>query len=186
MSDEAKENDMEEGGKQKLKGIEEPGETDVLCGRGGAALRHPGNQTYRRLVHLNKGLYITCLKAEKLKISRSIVAAIREQNGRFLEKEAGGNTWYDIGDKKAMEKTSQALREGQPKLRQKNCRARRWSHWGSCAVGIAISNRCLQREYSRRCCKSATTTNAATDSIATSAAATDTGSTTTNSATRNV
>jgi hypothetical protein len=99
--------------------IEEPREHDVLCGRGGAALRHPGNQTYRRLVHLNKGLYITCLKAEKLKISRSIVAAIREQNGRFLERDTKKGTWYDIGDKKAMEKTSQALREGQPKLRQK-------------------------------------------------------------------
>jgi hypothetical protein len=99
--------------------IEDPVDTDVLCGRGGAALRHPGNQTYRRLVHLNKGLYITCLKAEKLKISRSIVAAIREQKGRFLERDTKKGTWYDIGDKKAMEKTSQALREGQPKLRQK-------------------------------------------------------------------
>ncbi|GKY98319.1 hypothetical protein MPSEU_000789500 [Mayamaea pseudoterrestris] len=93
-------------------------DSDVLCGRGGAALRHPGNQTYRRLVNLNKGLYTTCLKTEKLKISRSIVAAIREQKGRFLEKETE-TSWYDIGDKKAIEKTSQALREGQPKLRQK-------------------------------------------------------------------
>jgi len=101
-----------------LKDIINPIDTDVLCGRGGAALRHPGNQTYRRLVHLNKGLYITCLKAEKLKISKSIVAAIREQNGRFLEKDKNG-LFFDIGDKKAMEKTSQALREGQPKLRQK-------------------------------------------------------------------
>mmetsp|Transcript_7793 Transcript_7793/g.8930 ORF Transcript_7793/g.8930 Transcript_7793/m.8930 type:complete len:445 (-) Transcript_7793:316-1650(-) len=102
----------------KLKDIVDPGEADVLCGRGGAALRHPGNQTYRRLVHLNKGLYITCLKAEKLKISRSIVAAIREQKGRFLERDTSKGTWFDIGDKKAMEKTSQALREGQPKLRK--------------------------------------------------------------------
>ena len=99
--------------------ISTPRDSDVLCGRGGAALRHPGNQTYRRLVNLNKGLYITCLKTEKLKISRSIVAAIREQNGRFLEKNATDDKWYDIGDKKAIEKTSQALREGQPKLRQK-------------------------------------------------------------------
>lgn len=98
--------------------IDDPRDSDVLCGRGGAALRHPGNQTYRRLVHLNKGLYITCLKAEKFKISRSIVAAIREQDGRFLERNTQKGTWYDIGDKKAIEKTSQALREGQPKLRQ--------------------------------------------------------------------
>ena len=100
-------------------GVTEPRDTDVLCGRGGAALRHPGNQTYRRLVNLNKGLYITCLKTEKLKISRSIVAAIREQKGRFLEKDNDSNVWYDIGDKKAVEKTSQALREGQPRLRKK-------------------------------------------------------------------
>lgn len=102
-----------------MKDITDPRESDVLCGRGGAALRHPGNQTYRRLVNLNKALYTTCHKTEKLKISRSIVAAIREQNGRFLERDAKKQTWYDIGDKKAIEKTSQALREGQPKLRQK-------------------------------------------------------------------
>ena len=104
---------------QEVVDIHDPRDADVLCGRGGAALRHPGNQTYRRLVHLNKGLYITCLKAEKLKISRSIVTAIREQDGRFLERNTKKGTWYDIGDKKAIEKTSQALREGQPKLRQK-------------------------------------------------------------------
>mmetsp|Transcript_13996 Transcript_13996/g.19663 ORF Transcript_13996/g.19663 Transcript_13996/m.19663 type:complete len:640 (+) Transcript_13996:143-2062(+) len=126
---EAEEDDDEKGKKDNpapllprkdipLKNIKDVADTDVLCGRGGAALRHPGNQTYRRLVQLNKALYITCLKAEKLKISKSIVAAIREQNGRFLEKDKKG-LWYDIGDKKAMEKTSQALREGQPKLRQK-------------------------------------------------------------------
>jgi hypothetical protein len=99
--------------------VTDPRESDVLCGIGGAALRHPGNQTYRRLVNLNKALYITCLKTEKLKISWSIVSAIRKQQGRFLERNAKKGSWYDIGDKKAIEKTSQALREGQPKLQQK-------------------------------------------------------------------
>lgn len=105
--------------------VTKPRDSDVMCGRGGAAHRHPGNQTYRRLVTLNKGLYTTCLKTEKLKISKSIVAAIREQHGRFLEKleklatnTTDADVWYDMGDKKAVEKTSQALREGQPKLRQ--------------------------------------------------------------------
>ena len=100
-----------------MKGISEPRDTDVLQGRGGAALRHAGNQTYRKLVDLNKILYTTCLKTEKLKISKSIVAAIREQKGRFLERDAKTGLWFDIGDKKAVEKTSQALREGQAKLR---------------------------------------------------------------------
>ena len=123
MSDDNKNNNTSEAAGDSAvpeSGITDPRDSDVLCGRGGAALRHPGNQTYRRLVNLNKGLYITCLKTEKLKISRSIVAAIREQNGRFLEKDPKQqNCWFDIGDKKAVEKTSQALREGQPRLRKK-------------------------------------------------------------------
>ena len=92
---------------------------DVLCGRGGAVLRHPGNQYYRRLVNLKKPLYLTCLTTEKIQISQSIVACIKEMNGRFLERDAiKAGVWNDIGDKKATEKTSQALREGQSKLRK--------------------------------------------------------------------
>lgn len=94
-----------------MKDITEPRETDILCGRGGAALRHAGNQTYRRLVKLNKSFYMTCLKTEKQKISQSIVLVIRDQNGRFLERDANKGVWFDIGDKKAVEKTSQALRD---------------------------------------------------------------------------
>ena len=116
-----------------LTGITVVTENDIICGRGGVSLKHPGNLAYRKIVGINKGIYATCLKAEKLKISKSIVAAIREIDGRFLEREDGqtsaslderdenGNpvTWRDIGDKKAIEKTSQALREGQPKLLKK-------------------------------------------------------------------
>eukprot|EP00934_Nitzschia_sp_Nitz4_P005284 Nitzschia sp. Nitz4//scaffold169_size48518//19103//20803//NITZ4_007070-RA/size48518-processed-gene-0.92-mRNA-1//-1//CDS//3329538382//5274//frame0 len=102
-----------------LVGIVEPRDEDVLCGRGGAANQHPGNITYRNLVNSNKDFYIACLKQEKLKISKSIVATIREQRGRFLDRDANDQTWHDIGDKKAVEKTSQALREGQPQRRQK-------------------------------------------------------------------
>eukprot|EP00548_Thalassiothrix_antarctica_P016094 CAMPEP_0194177714 /NCGR_PEP_ID=MMETSP0154-20130528/11419_1 /TAXON_ID=1049557 /ORGANISM="Thalassiothrix antarctica, Strain L6-D1" /LENGTH=316 /DNA_ID=CAMNT_0038892373 /DNA_START=31 /DNA_END=978 /DNA_ORIENTATION=- len=106
-------------GKNELYEIKDPNEMDVLLGRGGAALRHPGNQNFRSLVLSNKCLYITSLKAEKLKISRSIVKSIRKNNGRFLERDTKSGIWYEVGDKRAIEKTSQALREGQPKLRQK-------------------------------------------------------------------
>lgn len=47
------------------------------------------------------------------------MAAIRKSNGRFLERSKDLQSWYDIGDAKATEKTSQALREGQPKLRKR-------------------------------------------------------------------
>mmetsp|Transcript_18547 Transcript_18547/g.40140 ORF Transcript_18547/g.40140 Transcript_18547/m.40140 type:complete len:615 (-) Transcript_18547:359-2203(-) len=106
---------------------------DVICGRGGIILKQPGNSIYRKLVCLNKELYATCPKSNKTTISKRIVAAIRENNGRFLEREDGRNstvhdekdengnpvTWRDIGDKRATEKTSQALREGQSKLLKK-------------------------------------------------------------------
>ena len=73
---------------------------------------------YRSLINSNKATYLISTKEEKTDISRSIVAAIREQQGRFLER-GKDKIWYDIGDAKATEKTSQALREGQPNLRQK-------------------------------------------------------------------
>lgn len=38
--------------------------------------------------------------------------------GRFLEKNAETGLWSDIGDKKAIEKTSQALRDGAASLRK--------------------------------------------------------------------
>ena len=42
-----------------------------------------------------------------------IVRAIRNGDppGRFLKKDEKSGKWYDIGDKRAAEKTSQALRE---------------------------------------------------------------------------
>ena len=63
----------------------------------------------------------TCLKNEKLRISKSIVAAMREVGGRFLERLDGGTSmtidekdedgnpvaYRDIGDRRAVEKTSQ-------------------------------------------------------------------------------
>jgi hypothetical protein len=53
-------------------------------------------------------------------ISRSVVDAVRCMNppGRFLEKDPASGKWFDIGDRKAIEKTSQALRDGAASLRK--------------------------------------------------------------------
>ena len=55
-----------------------------------------------------------------MKISRSVVVAVRSLDppGRFLEKDPSSGKWFDIGDKKAVEKTSQALRDGAASLRR--------------------------------------------------------------------
>jgi hypothetical protein len=87
-----------------------PRETDVLFGRGGATLRHPGNQTYRYLVNLNRKLYEASPVSIKRLVSWSIITAIRHQGGRLLKIDDNG-TWFYMGDTEAISKTSQAIRD---------------------------------------------------------------------------
>lgn len=105
---------------QKMEDIEQPHHHDVLCGRGVTTNRHPGNESFRSLVGLNKELYVSSTKRQKMSISRSIVEAVRSLDppGRFLEKDPDTGLWADIGHKKAVEKTSQALRDGAASLRK--------------------------------------------------------------------
>ena len=101
------------------KGIKTPNRTDVLCGRGGNINTHPGNGTFRTLVEKNKRLYLTSrFKREKRVIAEGILQEIKRQNppGRFLAKQ--DDVWVEISHEKARDKTSQALREGGPKIRE--------------------------------------------------------------------
>jgi hypothetical protein len=102
-----------------LKEIVSPHANDVLCGRGGGSNNHPGNESFRELVNEVKFPYVNCPKREKPLIARRIVEAVRNQTppGRFLSKDTKTGLWNDIGDGKAREKTSQALREGAPIIR---------------------------------------------------------------------
>lgn len=99
----------------------EVGQNDVLCGRGGLTNHHPGNIFFRKLVRQLQTDYLRASKRDKAGIARKIVEIIRCQNppGRFLKKDAANpGVWIDIGNRKAREKTSQALREGAPELRE--------------------------------------------------------------------
>ena len=104
-----------------VKGISTPHAHDVLSGRGGGTNNHPGNTKFRELVQSRKVLYINCTKREKMGLSCAIVDSIRNQDppGRFLQRNLRTGLWFDIGDQKAREKTSQALREGAPYIRRK-------------------------------------------------------------------
>ena len=64
-------------------------DNDIVLGRKGFALKHRGNQAYRTLVNLNKELYATCQKCEKIRITKSIVAAMRANGGRFIHRVDG-------------------------------------------------------------------------------------------------
>lgn len=102
--------------------IDVPSENDVLCGRGGSINSHTGNARFRDLVEKRKRVYLTArFKREKRLIASSIVSEIRSLDppGRFLARKGNKDTghWYDIGDEKARDKTSQALRENAPSIR---------------------------------------------------------------------
>ncbi|KAG7347758.1 hypothetical protein IV203_016463 [Nitzschia inconspicua] len=102
--------------------IDVPLENDVLCGRGGSINSHKGNEQFRNLVEKRKRVYLTArFKREKRLIASSIVTEIRGMNpsGRFLARKGDKDSgyWYDIGDEKARDKTSQALRENAPSIR---------------------------------------------------------------------
>ena len=100
--------------------VKEPHDNDVLCGRGGSINSQTGNERFRQLVEKRKRVYLTArFKREKRLIANSILSEIRsiEPAGRFLSRDPVTGSWYDIGDEKARDKTSQALRENAPSIR---------------------------------------------------------------------
>ena len=90
---------------------------DVLCGRGGLTNNHPGNVFFRSLVRNRQEAYLFASKRDKALVAHGIVDVIRllKPPGRFLKKDKK-DIWVEIGNKKAREKTSQALREKAPEL----------------------------------------------------------------------
>jgi hypothetical protein len=90
---------------------------DVLLGRGGETNHHLGNIQYRMLVKACQPAYLAAKRRDKPRIAAAIVTVVRARSGRFLKKHASDNAWRDVGNIRAREKTSQALREGAPELR---------------------------------------------------------------------
>ncbi len=84
---------------------------DVLCGRGGVTNYHEGNVQFRTLANEYRWHYATATKSRKARVARFLVQKIRDQQGRFLKKEAD-DLWYEIGDELALVKAAQTLREG--------------------------------------------------------------------------
>ena len=98
--------------------IMKPHRNDVLGGRGHFSHNHDGNAYFRRLVKSYKMDYVSSSKKQKKIYSKIIYDKIRKLDppGRFLKFEASVSKWRDIGEKKAIEKARQALREGAPDL----------------------------------------------------------------------
>jgi len=112
---------MASGKKRQLDDIVAPHENDVLSGRGNFVNFHEGNEYFRTLVRKHKVAYVACPKRQKVEFSRLIVKEIKSRNppGRFLKQDAKSQLWHDVGEKKALDKTRQALREGAPDIAKK-------------------------------------------------------------------
>jgi hypothetical protein len=103
-----------------LKNIKEPHDNDVMYGRGGGTNHHPGNKIYRKYVEDRKLDYVNSKRLDKPLVALDIIRTWRAQipPGRFLKMDEKTGLWNDVGDKKAREKTSQALREKAPLIRK--------------------------------------------------------------------
>jgi hypothetical protein len=87
---------------------------------------------------MHKPDYHLAAKIIKPRVARRIVHAIRNSSigARFLKKDAHTDMWYDVGDKAASEKTSQALREKSPDEKKAASNAK--SKEDSVAVGYSM------------------------------------------------
>lgn len=91
--------------------MEDIGSNDVLLGRGGATNTNLGNRRYRTIVADHQAEYLRARKKDKILIAREIVSIVKSNGGRFLKRNSA-DVWTEVTDRRATEKTSQALREG--------------------------------------------------------------------------
>jgi hypothetical protein len=86
-------------------------EMDVLCGRGEATNRNPGNKVFHKEKAILQPSYLdaTCRK-DKTAIAQELVDIMQRLHGsRFLAKE--NDDWYVVDHQRVLEKVKQALRE---------------------------------------------------------------------------
>lgn len=104
---------------QLTKGITDPHPHDVLAGRGNNVNNHPGNQYFRTLVRYLKNEYVIASKSDKPVFAKLMFQQIRSLKppGRFLKNSEDG-LWEEIDEKKAMDKTRQALREDSDRIKR--------------------------------------------------------------------
>lgn len=97
-----------------------PRPNDVLSARGGRVNAHPGNCRFRQLIYDNKVAYsLATTEAEKAGLIGQVIEGVRAQDppGRFLFRDYEEGNWVEAPEERWIRKTSQALREGAPKIR---------------------------------------------------------------------
>lgn len=91
--------------------ILDPGENDVIAGRGAAVNLNKGNQKFRALCFERKPEFDAASHAAKRRIATEIVNQTKAANGRFLKRKVEKGPWYEIDTEKAILKACQVMRE---------------------------------------------------------------------------
>ena len=104
---------------EEMISAEEVTDNDVLCGKGGQSIHHPGNIQFREWAEEMKPEYSQLTKPEKTPYSWNLVHKVWDAGGRFLEKDDESGKYYVIDDKDARLKASQALREEKGRKKKK-------------------------------------------------------------------
>jgi hypothetical protein len=91
--------------------ILDPGENDVIAGRGAAVNLNKGNRRFRALCFERKPEFEAASHAAKRRIATEIVNQTKAANGRFLKRKDDKGPWYEIDTEKAILKACQVMRE---------------------------------------------------------------------------
>jgi hypothetical protein len=93
--------------------ILEPGEHDVLNGRGASVNGHKGNQKFRALCFFRKPEFEAGNHAAKRRVATEIVAVTTGVGGRFLKRKSDKGPWFALTTEKAILKACQVMRDFQ-------------------------------------------------------------------------
>ena len=92
--------------------IQDPGDRDILLGRGRTSWGHTGNQEFRSFVGAYLKTYTESKnRNEKTNTVHLIYDEIIKSGGRFLKHDSATNTWFQVGRNVAREKIAHALRD---------------------------------------------------------------------------
>jgi hypothetical protein len=89
-----------------------PTDEDILCGRGKACGKHPGNKKFSAAVKANLQAYGEASKRlEKSNVVASILGSLRENGARFIKQDKRTKQYHELSDRQAHVKTGHAIRD---------------------------------------------------------------------------
>jgi hypothetical protein len=89
-----------------------PADEDILCARGKAYRKHPGNKKFSAAIRANLQTYSEAPKrVDKSNVVVLIVRSLRENGGRFIKQDKRTKQYYELTDGQAHRKTGHAIRD---------------------------------------------------------------------------